>query len=235
MLTMTNVLRYIEANLGYRFRDLEIDDNEIEAAIINTTIPIFSSYFPCYYRRIIKAETDLVEGTYNQYYIDSTDPNEDYYILGVSRVFVSDIANMGYDRNAILGNNYSAGFGGVLKDAFRMPVNPLVFNFIPPNIVEIRPSCYQNTFVAEIKINHPSHLRTIHPGMEEEFKLLALYDISMYLFSIRNRFSDLQTPFGSISLSIDTLQEAASNRNELLQKFNANKHKASQRKKVWMA
>ena len=235
MLTMTNVLRYIEAGLGYRFRDLEIDDNEIENAIINTTLPIFSSYFPCYYRRLINAETDLVEGTYNQYYIDSTDPNEEYELLGVSKVYVSDITNMGYDRNAILGNNYSTGFGGVLKDAFRMPVNPLVFNYIPPNIVEIRPSCYQSSFLAELKIVHPSHLRTIHPGMEEEFKLLALYDISMYLYSIRNRFSDLQTPFGSIALSLDNLQEAASNRTELLQKFNSHKIKSSQRKKIWMA
>lgn len=232
-MNMTTVLRYIEANLGYRFRDLEIDDNEIMDSIHNTTLPVFSSYFPCTYRRIL-TPGDRVPGYSNRYYLDSTDPNEQYRILGVKQIYLQDINNLGFDQNAILGSGYGVGWGTILRDSKRMPLNPVLFEYFPPNQVDIRPTAYVNTFLTEIKVVHPDHLATIHPGMEEDFKNLALYDVMNYLYNIRNRFTELNTPFGTINLNLDHLSQGMDRRNELLEKFRANMNRGAGRKKIWI-
>jgi len=233
MLTMTDTIRYIEANIGYKFRDIEIDDNEIMDAIINHTLPVFSSYFPCQYRKFL-TPCDRVPDTMNQFFIDSTDPQEPYEILGVSQIYVGDYNNLGYDTSMILGYNYASGFSNIFANLGRMAINPVVFEFIPPNRVEIRPNSYKTNFLIELKVVHPPHLRTIHPGMEEYFKRLALYDIQIYLYNIRSRFQTLNTPFGQIDLNLDILNDAFSKREELLELFRRNMGKGFNRKRVWI-
>lgn len=234
MMNMSSVLRYIEAKLGYRLRDIEIDDQEIIDAIKHNSLPTFSAYFPCQYRKLIKHDTDMVDGYNNRYYIDSTDPNEDYQILGVSQIYLGNIINYGYDPNLILGNSSGTGFGSILRKATQAPMNPIVFEYIPPNQVEIRPNSYRYDFIAELKIVHPDHLQTIHPGLSQHFMDLCLYDTKIYLWNMRNRFSELQTPFGTINLNLDVLQEGFDQRRDLLEMFRRYMGKGWNRKRIWV-
>lgn len=232
MLNQTILLRFIESRLGYKYRDLELDDNEIMQLITQETIPTFSRYFP-HIHRIVVTQKDIVEGYRNIYYIDKEEAYERYDIINVKQVFLGQQSGGGYDKASVLGYGYGQGFGGAMAGAFKAPYNPVVFEFMPPNKLEIRPSALLAHFTVELNVVHPNHLSTIQPGLEMEFMQLALYDVQIALYRIRQRFNNLSTPFGSIELFIQDLEEASGKRDEMIDKFKQKFAFSSSRKKLF--
>lgn len=231
MLNNTKVLRHIEKKLGYKFTDLEIDENEIIDEIKQNTLRVYSKYFP-YITKVDITTAEKIDGKYNRFLIDP----DGLEIMSINRLITG---NMEYvDPSIITRPNYQADiFSSIMaNDMYSMVRNPITFRFLEPNIVEVYPSVIGLTnIVLFVNAIHPDHLGTIRANMEDQFLKLAVLDVKDALYQIRHRFANLTTPYGSIELFIDDLQEAESKRDELLEVWRRQSNKNANRKRIFIA
>lgn len=229
MLNSTYIIRFIEKRLGYKFNELEIDPDEIIENIKQETLVTFSKHFP-YQSETTISNGKLVEGTNNSYYLES-----DFRILSVARVYDNTTMYAGGGLLPYGGNMIDPMSRQFTADALSMNKNPLTYQFTYPNVVTLTPAIYT---IRETKVLlncvHPEHFATIPINLQDEFLKLALLDTKEVLYSIRHRFSNLQTAFGNIELFVDDLQDATDRKQELLEKWRANFAKQGNRKKIYI-
>lgn len=238
MLTSTEVIRYIEMRLGYKFTQLEISQEEILEVIRMETLPTYSKYFPYTINTTINTVQDLVPNTTNVFFLKS-----DTEIINVNRVLTNSLIGQYSTVDSIATQISPAFYSDPIsrqldRDLISSVKNPITFKFIPPNKIEITPKSILGLSSIMIQINtvHPDYFGTIPLNMREYFLKLALYDVQIMLFHIRRRFQNIQTTFGEMELFIDELQEAEDKKRELLEeKFLINSIKASNRKKLIIA
>lgn len=231
MLTQTKVLRRLEVKLGYKFSELEIDDNEIISIILSETLPEFSKKFPYRYRKIL-TDKDRDPEFENIFFLNSEDENEEIVVENVANVYVY----YNTTGTAYINPNMNDGINSIFNSMNRPPQNTTSFRFLPPDRVEIRPASMEyGNFLVELNIQHPDHLTTIGKGLESEFMQLALYDVQGALYQLRHRFANLQTAYGNIELFIDDLQNSFDKREDLIEKWRTKQHLTSNRKKIWKA
>lgn len=193
-------------DLGYKFTDLEIEHGEILEIIKIKTLPTFSKYFPYQTRITIDREKDLVPGYSNRYYLKT-----DSEIMNINRL-VTNNAKVDASSSGLTGVAMRPGFDYGLSNFFERQIqadlasasNPVTFMFYPPNQIEIYPSFING--LVELNVVHDETLHTIPMNMKEYFMQLALADVKMALYQIRNRFNNMQTSFGTLELFIDDLQ-----------------------------
>lgn len=102
-------------------------------------------------------------------------------------------------------------------------------------MVEVFPKSYTHTdWLCEMRLIHPAHLATIPTTQAEDFLKLCLYDVQIALYPIRSRFVNLNTAYGSIELFMEGLQDAKTNRETLIEKFQGRFLKSGNRKKVFV-
>ncbi|WCS68238.1 hypothetical protein Goe21_01280 [Bacillus phage vB_BsuM-Goe21] len=229
MLSSTYILRFIEKKLGYKFNELEMDPDEIIDNIKEETLVTFSNFFPYQIEAIISNE-DKVEGTGNQYYI-----NTDYNILNVARMYDNTTRYFGAELVPYSNNMIDPVSRQIQADLSSMNRNPMTYQFTYPNIITITPALYtiRKTKLL-LNVVHPDHFGTIPTNLQTEFLKLALYDTKEVLYQIRKRFANLQTAFGNIELFVDELQEATDRKQELLDKWRQNVAKQANRKKLYI-
>lgn len=231
MLNTTKVLRHIEKKLGFKFTDLEIDENEIMDEIRQNTLRVYSKYYP-YITRVDITTQEKIDGKINRFIIDP----QGLEIMSMNRLI---LGNMEYiDPSIITRPNYQADiFSTILaNDMMSMVRNPITFNFMEPNILEVYPSVIGLTNVMLfVNAVHPEHLGTIRANMEDQFLKLAYLDIADMLYMIRARFANMTTPYGNIELMVDRLQDAADKREELLQEWRRQSNKNANRKRIFIA
>lgn len=231
MLNTTKVLRHIEKKLGFKFTDLEIDENEIMDEIRQNTLRVYSKYFP-YITRVDVTEQQKIDGKVNRFMIDP----QGLEIMSINRLI---LGNMEYiDPSIITRPNYQADIFSTImaNDMMSMVRNPITFSFLEPNIVEIYPSVVGLTNVMMfVNAVHPDHLGTIRANMEDQFLKLAYLDVADMLYMIRARFANMTTPYGNLELMVDRLQDASDKRDELLQEWRRQSHKNANRKRIFIA
>jgi len=241
MLTETEVLRYIERRLGYKFMDLEIDPKEIIETIQMETLPTFSKFFP-YIVNVYVNDLDKVTGYTNRWHMKT--PN-DVEIININRVvgldLINDVSlNTGNDGmmfgtpragTATMGNPID---NQAMADIYSLQRNPTLYHFYHPDIIEISPN-YTSMQTYQVILNcvHDKSFTTIPVNMREWFLKLALIDAADTILPLRNRFQSIQTTYGSIELLVDQLQELSGQRDELMDKFMQNINRQSNRKKIW--
>ena len=236
MLTSTNIIKYIEGRLGFRFTDIEMSHDEIIETIRRDTLYVFSKYFPYQERIKIDSVNDLVDGYKNRYYLRTE--NE---IINVNR-----IVGIGtYGADAIGAYIHPAAMMNLMGDpiSYQMSAdilslghNPITFVYYPPNQIEIAPNyVMSNNYRVILNVVHPSHFGTIPTNLQREFLDLAYYDIAANLYAMRKRFNNMQTSFGALELNLDDLQDAASRREELVQRMESSSLRYGKRKKVIIA
>lgn len=231
MLNSTKILRFIEKNLGYKFTELELDPDEIMEDIKQYTLRTYSKYFPYITTVDIETETQKVDDKVNRFLIQ---PGE-LEIMSINRLVTG---NMEYvDPTIITRPSFQPDiFSNISSmDMYSMVRNPITFRFFPPNVIEVYPAVV-GMASAYLYVNciHPEHFQTIPNNMEDQFLKLALLDVKMSLYQIRHRFANLTTPYGSIELFIDDLQDAESKRDELLELWRSNSLKNSNRKRLYI-
>lgn len=231
MLNTTKVLRHIEKKLGFKFTDLEIDENEIMDEIRQNTLRVYSKYYP-YITRVDITTQEKIDGKINRFIIDP----QGLEIMSMNRLI---LGNMEYiDPSIITRPNYQADIFSTItaNDMMSMVRNPITFNFMEPNILEVYPSVIGLTNVMLfVNAVHPEHLGTIRANMEDQFLKLAYLDIADMLYMIRARFANMTTPYGNIELMVDRLQDAADKREELLQEWRRQSNKNANRKRIFIA
>lgn len=237
-LNQSIVLQNMEMRLGFQFNDLEISADDMIRNIQINTLPTFSKYFPNVVRIRINDE-DRVENYDNVYYINI--PTD---VININRVVGLDLLNgtSQLDGNALFATP-RAGYGitlgnpidnQIMNNLVSMQINPTVFRFIRPNMIEIVPSYNSiSDYVVEINSVHENNFGSIPMNLRDDFLDLAYSDTCRALYPLRTRYQNLQTSFGSIELNADMLNEGMQMRNELIEKWKPSLIRNSTRRKVF--
>lgn len=230
MLNSTKIIRYIEKNLGYKFTELELTPEDILEDLRTYTLKTYSKYFP-YITSVNIKDANKVDDKCNKMCLNT----EGLEIMSINRLITG---NMEYiDPSIVTRPSFQPDmFSSIASmDMYSMVRNPITFRFYPPDVMEVYPAVL-GMANACIYVNcvHPEHFGTIPANMEEQFLKLALLDVKMSLYQIRHRFSSLETPYGSIELFIDDLQEAESKKDELIEYWRKMSPKQANRKRLYI-
>ncbi|QXN67888.1 hypothetical protein FPHOBKDP_00134 [Listeria phage LPJP1] len=232
MINPTEVIRFLERKLGYKFTQLELSHEEILSGIRSESLITFSKYFPRI-EEIRVFNKDLVPGYENRYYLDT-----ETSVLNINRVIGLDMYS---SNSAIIGGTPRAGSGsGSLFENQMMSniqgqINPSTFRFIHPNQIEIAPQYTLNGILVYANAVHSEHFDSIPVNLQEHFMQLCLYDTQESLYQIRHRFQNIQTTYGSIELFIEDLADGKNKKEELVEKMRIGALKHSRRKKIFFA
>lgn len=232
-LSLTTVLRYINEHLGASVQEFELSEQNMMNIVIQQTIPTFSMYFPfAPYIRI--DETCKVPGKMNEYYI----PNKyNLTILTVTRIISNNIGLYGISGSVgyiPIGDPITAQ---VNADAASATILEPLFEFIPPNIIRIKTNGVVRPvagYLIQVQAIHPNHLKTIGANYRDIFCELAYADVLTALYSIRNRFSQLNTPYGTLTTFMDEINNARQRRDDAIQKLEQNYLYSADVKRIWI-
>lgn len=234
MLTQTTLLQNIELDLGYKFTDLELDQDQIMDTIKLRTLPEFSKYFPYQERVHINPDTDKVPGYPNRYYLRAK--NE---IMNINRVVGAASTNALNDIVVGTPSPVAGTSGGASlyeMDAWKTMAgftNVDTYQYIHPGMIEFAPNPSMSSYyIIVCNVVHDESLLTIPSNLQDHFRQLAVLDVKSALYLIRNRIANLQSSLGSLELFIDDLASARDERRDLIEQFRINTIKSARRKKV---
>jgi len=235
---INDLVRHIKARLGAYHRKLELDDDAIIMCLEQETLKTLSVYFPYYIEYILNTRENRIPGLNNQYFLPTE--IQGYLLMGVERVLPRNSGSQSSGLGSVMGgmlpsiNNFvSMQLNQVMNSAMLVPDT---FTFISPNMLrmngEVNFSTYTNLSIT-LKVTHQKDFSTFPYGLRETIKKLALYDVCLDLFGIRNYFGSLNTTFGEIDLKLDILQ-VEDKRDDLIEKMRLNQIKNARVKKIYV-
>jgi len=229
-LNPTQVLRYIHMRLGSSLQVVELSDEEIMRIVFQESLRTYSKYFPYLYKEPITQADSIGGGYTNVYKI----PNrENLEIIGVHRIWLENMNQFGGSLLPLTNDPVQSQLMG---DMISKTVTPFTFEYQAPDLVTIRPKIYYGRgALLELKAQHPRHLRTIPMAMRDQFLRLALDDVLIALYPLRHRWENLSTPYGQLSLFLEMVDGAASDREALIDSWKENFLKDARAKKIWIA
>lgn len=230
---MTDLLNKIERRLGTRPLNLQepMRKEDWVEVIKSDTIPTFSRFFP--HQIQIMVDGSRIKNGF--YYIDES-VTENYDIIGVKdldfKLFARDSLRIqqgvGYGVYDFLSNNYGLDDIMLLQlraDATSLFNNGIYIVFEPPNLIKLE-SVNGGNFTRGLEgwpliifVNHPANLMTISPMKMETFEQLATADVATYLFNILKHYRNLETVFANVDINIETIEEKANSRNDIVEKL----------------
>jgi hypothetical protein len=228
-MTATQVLRYLNRNLGSMLQEIELTKDEMMRVIFQESLPIYSKYFPYKYRTTVN-NSNFNPGSLNTYIIPNTDNLE---IIGIHKVFISNMAQFG---STMIPLSYNPFETQIFNDYVSMTVTPVTWQYLPPNQITVFPKIvnYQEA-ILEVKAIHPKHLKTIPMNMRDEFLRLCLLDVLVSLYPLRHRFENFTTPYGNVQPFLEMVDRSIDERKELLDKWNSLHLKDSTAKRIFIA
>ena len=228
-LTPTQVMRFINRNLGAALQELELSEEEMMRVVFQETLPTFSKFFPYKYRLQV-GNAQFVQGSLNTYEIPNSDNLE---IIGIHKVFISNMAQFG---STMIPLSYNPFETQIFNDYVSMTVTPVTWTYIPPNQVTVFPKIvnYQ-TAIFEVKAVHPRHMKTVPMNMRDEFLKLTLLDVLVSLYPLRKRFETMTTPYGTLQPFMEMVERSIDDRKELLERFSNLLLKDSNAKRIFIA
>ena len=211
MLSWNNVLRFVRNRMMLPTSFIEKNDQELKEYLIENTLSEFSNYFPDWNRvGIICNNANYKHPTKKHQWLIIDEDGLD--IFGIRECYFP------FDNQVFAGHPIMPAFSfegiknwslEVFKSRYFAPFSMFsyTYKFIPPNIVEINNEIPPNNFVVEYERMQPNDLSKIPLSMQQKFKEFCLADIMLWIGGIRSMYGDdrLQTPFGEIPLSGDTL------------------------------
>ena len=230
--TPSTLLRHIKAEIGATTRPLPISDDEVLKVVEEETLPTFSKYYPYFYPLTVNPVTDEVvaDDAHASSYIMDTQGME---VLGVARIYRTD--GMASDARYPYYNTNNIFDIAVANNYLSLTTVTDTFAFYPPNLIEIFPKMYgKKSFMVIAKCVHLPSLQSVPIKFKDQLYDLATIDVKKYLYPILKHYDQLNTPFGSIDLKINDLEDAESKRAELLDKFRSMYLKEPERKKIWI-
>ena len=228
--TLTMVLRYINRMLGTAVQEIELSEEEIIRVVLQESLITYSKFFPYQYRERITQSDCIGNGYDNVFRLPNKDRLE---IIGVHRVWLDNQNQFGGSLLPLINDPFNTQ---LLNDALSMTLTPVTFEYQAPNLLTIRPNIkYLTSALVEVKAVHPKHLRTIPVSMRDELLRLALDDVLLSIYPLRHRFESFTTPYGTISPFLEMVDNAASDKEELINSWRENILKDSRSRKIWIA
>lgn len=223
MLSMPKVINFVKKKLGFPHVVIELSDSEIEEQIIFSTLNEFSKYLPHTNELVLdtmKAENKTVQE--NVFYLHDEDECD---IIGVSEVIFPEtiLFLQGYpfygpittidEVPSMLINVLNA------ENAEQFSKTSLIFEYMVPNKLRIFHSMIPDKFVVRYQRVHPETLHTIPTEHQMEFQYLALADTMQICGHIRNKYTNISTPFGDIPLGTDVASAGDALKDKVIEKL----------------
>lgn len=227
-LTPMSLLNKVKRSLGIQTMKLPFDDEELLQILYEDSLPVFSIYFPRYYRckiDITKLQpADKVEyGFCNRYYlngkqfenIELIDIEDVQLVQTPMDLYFDPMFATGMDAYSIVANCYQES---VMESMLQTPI---ICKLEPPNILLFD---YMNTYLQglmEFKflVCHAKDLSTLQYTWREKITELFKLDLEIALYENLKRNDQIDTTFGQLELKIDDWQGAADKRAELIEKW----------------
>jgi hypothetical protein len=224
MQNWNDILNYIKRNIGIKFNQLELTDEEIVDGLKNDVLPLFSQFVPLKKQTYISSN-DLVEkrsfgsGLWiyklpvDEQIIDITNafPNE-YYS---SDKYTDPFYDTKYSRENIRQNRISSSDPQGIEMFFADQVYSDILAYASPRNTwkPILPDKIEFDFeiysaIIEYDTVH-TELQTIYSDMYQMvFKPLCLGNTQIWLANLRSKFQDLTSPIGNIRLNFERLEQS---------------------------
>jgi hypothetical protein len=191
---------------------VDFDDRDFIRLLDQETLPTLSVYLPWMHDVNVDTATDRLdrEGVYQ------IRTNE--RIIGVNKLRTGMGAFGAFPYDPLL-------YGDVLDrqlitDRSSASELAITFEFRAPNVVEVFPKgLHFDSLLFEMKMVHPTHLRTVPPGAREILRELFLCDLAIDILGIRQYFQSLQSVFGELNLNLDRVQAQADKREAVVEKL----------------
>ena len=202
-------------------------ENILKEIIGTVTVPIYSQFVPwmrdctvdiASLKQISDIENiyelpALLTGTEVMYVIDVSMPFQNY------RGTYGDIAPAYGINRSVQGVATSQAY---MMVAGQMRAEP-TFEYLGKN--KIRLYGYPKTLInIKVAAVHESDCETIEEGCRDSFMQLATLDVKMTMYNTLKMYDGIPSAFGEIKLKTEDLQNAESERNELLEKWRDTYH-----------
>ena len=230
---MTLLVNRIERRLGASVLPLPdgLKKDDWPNIIMEDTITSFSRYYPYCVTILVRPDPkkdgwqfidqDLPEGSIILGIKDISwesyreDPRMDRYGMSVySQDFLSreyaidDIALTATGTDLM--SFFSAGLGIYVEFEYPNKIKLTSVNGFP--VSQYRP------FPLKVFLQHPG-LWTISPTMMESFEKLATCDVSVAIWNVLKYYDNMDTAYATLSLQLDTIQEWANKRDDVIREL----------------
>lgn len=231
---MTELLNKIERRLGVMAINLpeRISKNTWTNDVITAdTLEVFSRYYPHKVRVFL--DHSMMK---NGYFIIDEDLIDNTKILGVRDIGWDQFSEGASSSYLQTGNGY--GYYDFLNSSYSLEDILMVqsradqtslFNngiypeFKPPNAIKLvsvtgaNLSAITNRIPIDVFVVHASNLMTLSPTKMSTFENLATADVASYLFEYLKFYDNLDTVFGNVDLKLQSLENQASKREDIIQ------------------
>lgn len=231
----SHLLKRIKQELGIYSIKLPVDDTELyEDVIVDTTIPVFSTYIPYEYELVVDLNELRIVDRYaaddsslisNVYEIPNIFKRQRCIGINNIRPYIEYNGMMMTSSYETIDSYEVLATGQGLANLSSTMVPPQTWKFIPPNKFQIfNQVLYNNKVYLDLAYTHSPELFTIPETARESFFTLAVLDAKVYLWNALRYYTTIQTAFGQMDLKIDAWENAASDRKDLLREWDENYH-----------
>lgn len=222
------LLTKLKRRLGTKSMEISFNDSELLDILYDESLPTFSIYFPAVIPMKIKL-SDCVKARY-----DTNGVGQRAYHLPIP-----DIMNV-IDIQSVENYNYNVGsyyappmtfedgfdiFNAEIQQGMMesMMSTPITYEYIQPDILVIDAPGYIPTDTVRIEFlaEHNRDLSTIQFSYLDWLVDLFTLDCKIFLYEDMKHHDKIDTTFQQIDLKIDDWQNAKSERDDLINKFEA--------------
>ncbi len=208
MQNWNDVLEYIKINLGGQINLIEIKDDDIVEMLKNQVLTYFSQFTPDKKYLMVNSQNLI-----NSVGDNRGQPRFRYNLPVSDDEYIVDIFDAYTNSSENILNTFSYNYNGAIDtviantyiDALKSIQVRNTWEFHPPKEIifdmEIRSA------VIVYNTTHSS-LETIRPDLYQMmFKPLCLANVKLWISSMRSKYAGLQTPFGTLELNWQALQQ----------------------------
>lgn len=226
----SRLLKRLKRELGITFFTLPFEnpDEEFMEIIKDTTIPVYSQFYPFVEDVIIDLDNvDMVYNTYEEglFIIPPSiiQDRELYYVVDVQPFNTTFTGNY-YPASSLINNTPSIYedmmLGQASADLLSGIAPVFTWQFMEPNKLKVfNLSSWSTQLKLTIGVEHYANLSSIKKGQSESFYKLAKLDIKMFLFNNLRMLDKMETALGTIDLHIEDWANAESERDALIEKM----------------
>lgn len=231
-MNMSTLISRLKRDTGLAFISLPFDnfDDRIKELINDTTLHVFSQYFPQKVTKDIDLRDWYQEKSGYSHSVYEVPLIEKREVIGIDdvRFNLKDTNQAFFDPQCdfTIGTYQELMLGQVAADLGSLVMPAFTFKFEEPtkllHLYNLGTVGY--TLTIEFLLKHSKNLATIPFSMEESFYELALLDFKQFLYESLKHFDQIETANGTITLKVDEWSNSASERKDLLREWNDKFH-----------
>ena len=227
MINLSHLLTRIKIDLGVYGLVLPFEnpDKELSNVIRDITLPTFSNFFPDLRREAIELkELEAVKELYQESIYVIPDIFGKREILSIRRVNPRSLLLSGGYYAPYIDSTPELYMGMMMAqanaDLISAAAPPFTFKFVAPNLLYLyNITTMYGILDIDFNLSHAENLSSVKKSMYDTFYKLAVLDAKNFLYGALKHYKNIQTAYGTITLDIDDWASAASDREDLIERF----------------